>query len=683
MHIEQHMYTSCPPGKGYDRIDGFQTKARSAGLTNAMHSIIRHYCGRYRLPRSAQEIEYTCRREGRTVPSQAVVQFPIALTYYPIDGDVFALTRTCYIGRDHSGRFGIFFAHTLVFPVEALQPLDYNPLALTRTHLFQSADPSDRTILPTLPDLQTLQGQPDRSWMSMAAQGPYVGQLVHLISATLGVQQTGRRVILCLPRWDHAAHLIEALLMLLPPEARCRTTFTTYEHDPYRLQGWGSPKSQSAQLPLQLVVTLSRAEGGAFKFQRDEYQAQFAIFNFAEHRFSPPSSPSAYAQYVVDCCLHSRIDRLVSVQKLMTGMEVGREPEQWDMVLPAVYLEEPCDPQPGSEEVRQATSALLAVAQRPTQVATTMNLLWPTVQNLSRRDPGQLFEQTIQAYRGLLERLPADSPRREQAQQALLTMACQLFKEGRARRAQATLVAMAPHEGEALAATLWPLVEAGWPGSANVTMLARHEEDRAVMPELLTGALQAMQAQSVRPQVLATMVVAAYEAAGKVGCLPALWARTGMGIVLSLLSSLGRAEALDLVSRLLTLLTCEVCPDGMLAIRLWRWQVQKPPSLEHCQGEAAELAQVAMLGSEPEQATAGIVEQVRQLCGEIDYPVVVAAMWEAVGKDASVQQVLCNAYIQALKPMFKGFGRHTVCLIGRRARLWVRLLREIGGNPGL
>src|SRR5262244_3284271 len=171
MPIEQHIYTSCPPGKGYDRIDGFQTKARSPGLTDAMNSIIRNYCGRYLLPRSAQEIEYACRREGRHVPSQAVGQFPIALTYYPIADDVFALTRTCYSGRDHSGRYGIFFAHTLVFPVEALQPFNYNPLALTRTHLFQAADPSDRTTLPTLPDFQHLQVPPDHSWMSLAAQG--------------------------------------------------------------------------------------------------------------------------------------------------------------------------------------------------------------------------------------------------------------------------------------------------------------------------------------------------------------------------------------------------------------------------------------------------------------------------------------------------------------------------------
>src|SRR5262249_22199506 len=151
------------------------------------------------------------------------------------------------------------------------------------------------------------------------------------------------------------------------------------------------------------------AEGGAFKFQHDEYQAQFAIFNFAEQRFSPLSSPSAYAQYVVDGCQHSRIDRVAAVQKLITDLEVGREPDQWDLLPPAVSLQEPCDPQHGSEEVRQALSALLTVAQRPTQVATAIKLLWPTVEHLSRHDPGHLFEPAIQAYRELLERLPADS----------------------------------------------------------------------------------------------------------------------------------------------------------------------------------------------------------------------------------------------------------------------------------
>src|SRR5262249_31862731 len=185
----------------------------------------------------------------------------------------------------------------------------------------------------------------------LAAQEPYAEQLVHLLSAVIYSPQTGQPVILCLPRWDHAAHLIEALLMLLPPEVRCRLTFTTYEHDPYRLQGLGSATSQSAQLPLQIVATLSRAEGGAFKFEHDEYQTQFAIFNFAEQQFSPPSAPSAYAQYVADCCRHCRIDRVASVQKLLTAMEVGRQPDQWDKVLPAVFMQDPFDPQPGPEAI--------------------------------------------------------------------------------------------------------------------------------------------------------------------------------------------------------------------------------------------------------------------------------------------------------------------------------------------
>jgi hypothetical protein len=674
MPIEQHMYTSCPPEKGYDRIDGFQTKARSAGVTDAMASLIRHYCGRYRLPRSAQDIEYACRREGRHVFSEAWRHFPVAVTYYPLDGDVFALTRTCYVGQDHSGRFGTFFAHTLVFPGEALEPFDYNPLALTRTHLFQSADFSDRTTLPALPDFQHLHVQPNHSWRRLVTQELYAGQVVHLISAIIGVLQTRRSVILCLPRWDHAAPLIEAMLMLLPAETRCRTAFTTYEHDPYRLQGLGAVHSQSAQLPLQIIVTLSRAEGGAFKFQQDEYDTAFTIFNFVEQRFSPQSSPSPYAQYVADCCRHGRLDRVAAVHKLITDLEVAREPEPWDRLLPAVALEEPRDPQPAAAAVRQAASALLDVARHPTQVATAIKRLWPTVEHLARHDPGPLFEPALQAYRDLLGRLPAHSPCLEQAHQGLISVAGQLLTEGRARRAKAALAALAPHEGEALAAILWPLVEAGWPSSAAVTVLARHEADRVVIPELLLGALQARRTPAVGPPGLATMVAAAYDAAGKVGCLPALWAYTGRGIVLPLLSSLDRADALDLMRRLLILLTGEVCSDGMLALCLWRWRVQQPRSLARWQEEAAQLAQVAMRCSEPQQAMRALVEQVDQLCGAIDRHTVVAAMWEAVGKAPAVQQVLCEAYVQALKPMVQGCGRHTTLWLGRRARLLVRLL---------
>jgi hypothetical protein len=157
--------------------------------------------------------------------------------------------------------------------------------------------------------------------------------------------------------------------MLLPAEVRCRTAFTTYEHDPYRLQGLRSTQSQRAQLPLQIVVTLSRAEEGVFKFQHDEYHAQFAIFNFVEQRFSPHPSPSAYAQYVADCCLHSRIDRVAPVHTLITALEVGREPEQWDRLLPAVSLEKPGEPQmaPYAEEALANVDTLKQFRRRHTR----------------------------------------------------------------------------------------------------------------------------------------------------------------------------------------------------------------------------------------------------------------------------------------------------------------------------
>src|SRR5438067_1934039 len=114
------------------------------------------------------------------------------------------------------------------------------------------------------------------------------------------------------------------------------------------------------------------------------------------------------------------------------------------------------------------------MAQRPTQVATAMQLLWPTVEQLSHHDPLYLLDPTIQAYRELLERLPAAAAGLAQAQQALRSLAGQLLKAGRVRCAKAALEAMPPHDAEALAAMLWPLVEAGWPGSTAVTVLARH-----------------------------------------------------------------------------------------------------------------------------------------------------------------------------------------------------------------
>jgi hypothetical protein len=331
-------------------------------------------------------------------------------------------------------------------------------------------------------------------------------------------------------------------------------------------------------------------------------------------------------------------------------MGVGQDPSKWDVLLPAIILKGPFDAQRAPKELPQAISALKAVAVHPSQVVTAMNLLWPSVQALSNKGQEALFKQAIGAYWQLREQLPANDPHRDQTQQEVLTMVHQLLKEGHLHRTQVVLTAVTPPARTMLLATaLRRLVEGGWPGKIAATSFALPEQDKTIMPELLAEGLQAMQSQAVKPQVLANVVLAVYEATGNVGGLMQLWRRTGPTIVKPLLNNLDQMAALNLATRLLSILTKDSCPDGLLDLRLWRWGVQQPQSMEEWLREAAELAQVALQCSDVRNATNELVNQTHQRCGANSYPVVLAAMWQEVGEEVPVKQLFCEAYVQALE----------------------------------
>lgn len=116
MRALQLHYTSCR--RGQSGSSGFQTRTLTSGIR----------------PDEQREIErrgvYRPPRDVKPEPSEEEMSrdFPRALRSYVLESGRRALTRSLYTGRDYSGRWGNFFAHTLVADNGELPPhwpIDY------------------------------------------------------------------------------------------------------------------------------------------------------------------------------------------------------------------------------------------------------------------------------------------------------------------------------------------------------------------------------------------------------------------------------------------------------------------------------------------------------------------------------------------------------------------------------
>lgn len=115
MKALQMHYTSCR--RGSSGHPGFQTRTKSAGIA----------------PDEQRELErrglYLPPRSANPEPDAAAIErdFPKAFRFCALDSGRKALVRSCYTGRDYSGRWGNYFAHSLIFGSEGLNsrwPID-------------------------------------------------------------------------------------------------------------------------------------------------------------------------------------------------------------------------------------------------------------------------------------------------------------------------------------------------------------------------------------------------------------------------------------------------------------------------------------------------------------------------------------------------------------------------------
>jgi hypothetical protein len=287
--IEQQYYTSAP--KRLDGNSGFGIKAQSPGMASPVAKALEQYA-RYGKPYQVGE--------------QDMDKMPISFSFYAVEEGVWGVTRSQYVGMDFSGRWGNFFAHSIVLSEGDLQGVDQAPIRLENASFWISADTGDST---TLPSLEVLPSTPDmvldQAHRFLQALPERDARFGEMLQALIGLQEMGRRLIL-VDSPDNISHWIVALTCALPPRLRRYLTFSTYQRDPY---------------PINLALVGTRTDGD-FRFSAPEYQFQFAVFNFETNQFSTGITPGRAANLLTDTLMADDTETLAAIHDLASRLEL-------------------------------------------------------------------------------------------------------------------------------------------------------------------------------------------------------------------------------------------------------------------------------------------------------------------------------------------------------------------------
>jgi flagellar motor protein MotB len=362
MVIGQHYFTWCELTEGVEGISGFQTRAKSKAITPEIDKAIKKFCTEYGLPRSLKHLE----SRADKIPPEELQKAPVAVHYFAISAEMRGLTRMVLAENQRGG--GNFFAHTLVFPVQMLEPLDYNPFQVIRPDIFQDrAGTAGKELfdLPRFPD------SADRHLLPQFAE-PMSAAVRQVLEALTVKPEDQRPVIICSAQADELPRIIEAVVQVLPMEYRPGVTFSTYEVDPYRLRS----VSGDANLGQRIIGTLPPQEGGKFEFQEDEYLSRYYIFNLAEQRSSEVSSTiPEYGRLAAETLQTGKWRGLETAHQLFSALEIAPSPGDWGPALPAAALLTP-DKAMSPEDWRLTKQALIAVCRVASQARAGLSLLW-------------------------------------------------------------------------------------------------------------------------------------------------------------------------------------------------------------------------------------------------------------------------------------------------------------------
>jgi hypothetical protein len=255
MRALQLHYTSCR--RGLAASAGFQVRALTTGIQpDEQREIERR--GVYRPPRTAPP-----------TPSDEEIarDFPRALRYYPLSSGRWALTLASYTGRDYSGRWGNFFAHTLVFdgPPPALWPVDLFEWEGWKHRLLPAEDTDDPPAPLAPVELEELRPAESFALPELAAflaeEPGRAALLARMGRAALAVASSSRAVVVRDSPLN-GLYWVACVQKLFPPGHAVGLSFSTFQDDP------------RGAAPVNATV-----EGTDFSFAEAERRYRFAMFD--------------------------------------------------------------------------------------------------------------------------------------------------------------------------------------------------------------------------------------------------------------------------------------------------------------------------------------------------------------------------------------------------------------------
>ena len=575
MPVEQLIYTDRPRGQGVDpNCGGYQIKACSPNLSadarRRLESICRHYGAVVyeAAPRAARDKEQQWRAQATSlneVPEAVLAEFPVIWSYDQLADEQFALTRIGYRGLTHDGRLGNFFAHALIFSPLELSVYGFNPLTLARSALFRARDDSDAIELPVLPGLDG--GAIESSAAQTLRSAPYHQHLPELLRGLCDATPAERPVVLGVAKWSEGIALVEALLDLLPPAARCRTTISTYEGDRQWIPPTATGSRPANQSAAHHLLVLSSPETRPFNLRPDEYQKAFAAFNFVDEKFSEWTTPeSPYVKFALDCLNTNKLDQLQQHHELVETLGVGQEVQAWSILVCAAQLR---NPDLAVRTLPAIVQALLSVAQQPAQAHQALDLLLPHVGRLAAADDARNLGALSSDLSELANRVARDEEinRSQTFLSTVLDLAGEALTRGQGRTVSALLQTCGAARKDYLLSVLDGALSDEQLSIINPA--ADAADHRAIFSLLVDGLTYAAQ-QPDYATVLDQWLVVAFRTATEARLLPELWARTGDQLVKPRLSGEWSADIEQLLRALLAHTSAEQCgaANAWLNLRL-------------------------------------------------------------------------------------------------------------------
>lgn len=428
MPIEQLTVTRRERGKGWNsKSDGFQVAACSTNVSDDARTFLYERCmqlggavhpssGVKALSSTHKQLDEWYSSAEKSDPEEmhrlqenALGAFPVFYDYVELPGtDLCVLSEIRYKGYRYQGkrwRPGIFFAHSFLFPPEALEPFGYNPMTAAR-HLSFLSDDDGNTQLPSL-DALGAESHGTQDFKLLTGK-PYVGHIDGLTEALIEASDNHKPIKLYVPDFSSTPELLEGLLNLLPPTARRRCTFCTFVDDKKQeirphVQGNNRQGGSEGRPPTTMLSFVYSPSGDtSVTVPQGNYRgdARTTVFNFTEDRFSELSATHPYARFAADSVAGNQ-SRLRHHHVVVEALGVGDSTKAWDSLLPAAALP---DPKTEAEAVRSGIEAAAGYAEEPEKADVLLGWILPHVSALAQAEDANGLAQLCKAAPAVVDR---------------------------------------------------------------------------------------------------------------------------------------------------------------------------------------------------------------------------------------------------------------------------------------